>query len=88
MTGKPDLDSTHAQPPTNLRELRRRTDRNLIIGGLIILFVVGGGLIGLLYGLEQALMAELCMGGLLVVFGGAYWLIVKLLNAVSKSGDE
>jgi hypothetical protein len=88
MTGKPSADPTHTQPPTNMREMRRRTDRNLIIGGLIILFVVGGGLIGLLYGLEQALMAELCMGGLLVFFGGAYWLIVKLLKAISESGDE
>jgi hypothetical protein len=88
MIGKPDVDPAHVQPPTNLRDLHRRTDRNLIIGGLVILFVVGGGLIGLLYGLEQALMAELCMGGLLVFFGGAYWLIVKLLKALSESGDE
>jgi hypothetical protein len=88
MTGKPTADPPHTQPPTNMRELRRRTDRNLIIGGLVILFVVGGGLIGLLYGLEQALMAELCMGGLLVLFGGAYWLIVKLLKAISESDDE
>ena len=88
MTGKPDPDPAHAQPPTNTRELHRRTDRNLIIGGLIILFVVGGGLIGLLYGLEQALIAEVCMGGLLLLFGGAYWLIVKLLKALSESGAE
>jgi hypothetical protein len=88
MTGKPESASDHGHPPTNTRELRRRTDRDLIIGGLIILFVVGGGLIGLLYGLEQALMAELCMGGLLVFFGGAYWLIMKLLKAISEAGDE
>jgi hypothetical protein len=88
MTGKSPANPPHAQPPTNMRELHRRTDRNLIIGGLIILFVVGGGLIWWLYGLEQALMAELCMGGLLLFFGGAYWLIVKLLKALSDSGDE
>jgi hypothetical protein len=29
---------------------------------LVILFVVGGGSIGLLYSLEQALLAELCLG--------------------------
>lgn len=88
MTGRPGTDPSHAQPPTNMRELRRRTDRNLILGGLIILFVVGGGLIWWLFGMEQALMAELCMGSLLVLFGGAYWLIVKLLKALSESGDE
>ena len=88
MTGKSEADPPHVQPPTNMRELRRRTDRNLTIGGLIILFVVGGGLIWWLFGLEQAVMAELCMGGLLIVFGGAYWLIVKVMSAISRSDDE
>jgi hypothetical protein len=88
MPAKPSSDPLHTHPPTNTRELRRRTDRNLVIGGLVILFVVGGGLIGLLYGLEQALMAELCMGGLLAFFGGAYWLILKIMKAISESDDE
>ena len=88
MTGQPSEDSRHAQPPTNMRELHRRTDRNLIVGALVILFIVGGGLIWLLYGLEQALTAELCMGGLLAFFGGMYWLVVKLLRAVSGSDHE
>jgi hypothetical protein len=74
--------------PTNLRELHRRTERNLIIGGLVILFAVGGGLIWLLYGAEQALTAELCMGGLLAVFGVIYWLILKIMKAISDSDDE
>ncbi len=83
MTGKPPVNK-----PTNLRELQRRTERNLIIGALVILFIVGGGLIWLLYGLEQALTAELCMGGLLAFFGGVYWLLVKLAKAISKPDDE
>ncbi len=74
-------DKAPVNKPTNFREIRRRTERNLIIGGLIILFVVGGGLIWLLYGLEQAIMAEVCMGGLLALFGGAYWLIMKWLKS-------
>ena len=85
MTGQPSADPPHAQPPTNMRELHRRTDRNLIIGGLVILFVIGGGLIWLLYGMEQALTAELCMGGLLALFGRMYWLVLKLLKALSDS---
>ncbi len=88
MTGKPPADAPKVQPPTNMRELHRRTDRNLIIGGLIILFVVGGGLIWLLYGVEQALMAELCMGGLLALFGGVYWLILKIMKSLSNPDDE
>ncbi len=81
-------DSPRPQPPTNMRELHRRTDRNLLIGGLIILFVVGGGLIWLLYGLDQALLAEACMGGLLLFFGGCYWVIVKIMKALTADDDE
>jgi hypothetical protein len=88
LPGKPSSDPLHTQPPTNTRELHRRTDRNLIIGGLVIVFVVGGGLIGLLYGVEQALTAELCMGGLLALFGGVYWLILKIMKAISDLDDE
>ncbi len=88
MTNQPSTDPPRTQPPTNMRELHRRTDRNLIIGGLVILFIVGGGLIWLLYGLEQAITAELCMGGLLAFFGGVYWLIVRLLKAISSSDNE
>jgi hypothetical protein len=88
MTGQPSVDPPRAQPPTNMRELQRRTDRNLLIGGLVILFVVGGGLIWLLYGVEQALAAELCMGGLLALFGGMYWLILKLLKTISGSDND
>ena len=87
MTGK-QAEPPHVQPPTNMRELHRRTDRNLIIGGLVILFVVGGGLIWLLYGIEQAITAELCMGGLLAFFAGAYWLILKIMKAISDSDNE
>jgi hypothetical protein len=67
----------HSHPPTNLREFRRQTDRNLLIGGWVILFVIGGGLVGLLFGAGQALSAVLCMAGLLTIFGGAYWLVVR-----------
>ncbi len=83
MSNKPPVNK-----PTNFREIRRRTDRNLIIGGLVILFVVGGGLIWLLYGLEQAIMAELCMGGLLALFGGLYWLILRIMKTVNNSDKE
>ena len=83
MTGKSPVNK-----PTNLREIHGRTERNLIVGALVILFVIGGGLIWLLYGMEQALTAELCMVGLLTLFGGMYWLLVKLARAISKPDDE
>ncbi len=88
MTRKQPVVLPKPNPPTNMRELCRQTDRNLIVGGLIILFVIGGGLVWLLYGAGQALTAVVCMGGGLAVFGGAYWLVSKLLKASSNSGDE
>ena len=38
------------KPPTNYRALRALTERNLLIGFFVILFVVGLGLIGFFYG--------------------------------------
>lgn len=38
------------KPPTNYRALRAVTERNLLIGFFVILFVGGLGLIGLFYG--------------------------------------
>lgn len=38
------------KPPTNYRALRAVTERNLIIGSVVILLAAGLGLIGLFYG--------------------------------------
>jgi hypothetical protein len=38
------------KPPTNYRALRAITERNLIIGFVVIIFVVGLGLIAAFYG--------------------------------------
>ncbi len=43
--------------------ITHRTERNLIIGGFIIMFVVGRGLIALLWGIEGMLQSWLCIGG-------------------------
>lgn len=45
----------------NLRDYARQTDRRLIIGALLILFLVGGGLIWWLYGSGGASMGVFCM---------------------------
>jgi hypothetical protein len=39
-----------SKPPTNYRKIRSITERNLVIGFIIILLTVGVGLIGLFYG--------------------------------------
>lgn len=65
------------KPPTDLRRYQLITDRNLLIGFFVVLFVVGGALIYLFYGLGGLSTGLLCMLGgallagvvVLVVFG-------------------
>ena len=67
--------------------MRRRTDRNLIVGGFLIMFVVGGGLIALLWGVEAMLQSWLCIGGgALLLF--VFVIVFRMLDIISKSGDE
>lgn len=44
------MNNDKPKPPTNYRKTRAITERNLVIGFIIIIFTVGVGLIGLLYG--------------------------------------
>jgi hypothetical protein len=53
----------------DLRKYASQTTIKLIIGGLILLFVVGLGLIWIFYGLNAALLGLLCMLGGLVPIG-------------------
>ena len=66
---------------TDLRRHRARTDRNLLLGFFALLFVVGGGLIWLLYGSGAAAFGIGCMavgamlaGLVLFVMLGLQWL--------------
>ncbi len=52
------------KPPTNYRAIRGVTERNLIIGFIVIVFVIGLGLIGFVYG------GGAFLGGLSCVFLG------------------
>ena len=62
-----------------IRDLRRyanQTQARLIAGALLLLFIVGDGLIYLIYGPASALMGLLCLGaGLLPVIAiiGILW---------------
>lgn len=71
--------------PRDLREFARSTDRRLVIGGLILLFGVGGLLIYLFYGLGGAALGIACLlvgltpvGGILV----ALWIVEALARRV------
>jgi len=52
--------------PKDLRQYMRQTNTRLILGGIVLLFLVGDGLIYLFYGQYAAVMGLLCIGAGLV----------------------
>ena len=67
----------------NLREYARQTTTQLIVGGVILLFLVGDGLIYFIYGPRAAISGLLCLGiGLFPV--GATLLVISLLDWIAK----
>ncbi len=60
----------------DLRSYMKDTNVRLILGALALLFIVGDGLIWIIYGFGAAVMGLLCMLGAFVPIG----LIFLLLN--------
>lgn len=73
--------------PTNLRRHRSQTDRNLLLGFFAVLFVVGGGLIWLVYGRGAAALGLACMA-LGAVLLGVVTLIMLGLQGLSEWLDR
>ncbi len=71
----------------DLRRYARQTNVRLIAGALLLLFVVGDGLIFLIYGAGPALMGLLCLGAGLVPIGLSV-LVLWLLGWISKHADR
>ncbi len=70
----------------DLREYARQTNARLIIGAVLALFLVGDGLIYLIYGPGAALIGLLCLAAglfpavlILALFWGMDW-VVKRAN--------
>lgn len=68
-----------SRPPTDLRRLRQRQERNLFLAVIVFLLVVGGGLIAWIYDVGALATALVCLSAgvaLLVLL----WIIVSLLG--------
>jgi hypothetical protein len=66
-------------PPTDMRALRRREDRRLVVVIMAFLVVVGGVAIGIVYGWQTAVLGAVCLlGGATVI--GLLWLILSLVE--------
>lgn len=66
--------------PTDLRRHRTQTDRNLLLGFFAVLFVVGGGLIWLVYGRGAAALGLTCMAMGAVLVGIVTLMMLGLLG--------
>ncbi|MBC7241576.1 MAG: hypothetical protein H5T60_03930 [Anaerolineae bacterium] len=68
------------------RRHRAQTERRLITAGILILFVIGGGLIYAFYGGGAWLSGMLCMGaGVLLLL--LLWGVLTLLDRLSRDHD-
>ncbi|MBN2547645.1 MAG: hypothetical protein JXB15_00695 [Anaerolineales bacterium] len=71
----------------DLRRYTRQTNARLILGGILLLYLVGDGLIYLIYGRGAALMGLVCLtAGLLPVL--LVWLILLLMEWLAKKADN
>lgn len=77
----------------DLRKYMRDTNTRLIIGAILLLFIVGLGLIALIYGVGAALTGFLCIlaafvpiGLIFIVLFGMDW-IVKRANSDEDRND-
>jgi len=71
----------------DLRKFARQTNVRLIAGGLVLLFIVGDGLIWLIYGAGAALTGLLCLlGGMLPI--GLTLLALNVLDWITKHANR
>jgi len=67
----------------DLRKYARQTNKRLLIGGIMILFIVGDGLIYLFYGEKAAISGLVCMmvGFLPLII---IWIILSIIGWLVK----
>lgn len=71
----------------NLREHSKQTNKRLLAGFFVLVFLVGDGLIYLFYGKASALMGLICLVGAMVpVLGIAafFWILEKVVKGRSE----
>ena len=64
------------RPPTDYRAVRKRHERGTLLAANFVLVVVGGGLIGLIFGWSQLLSALPCLLAGAAVIAALYFFFV------------
>lgn len=71
----------------DLRQYARQTITRLILGGILLLFFVGDGLIWIFYGKEAAFMGLICLlAGISPVV--LIWLALSLLDWIVRRANQ
>lgn len=71
----------------DLRRYSRQTTTRLLIGGILILFIVGDGLIYIFYGRDAAIMGFVCLlAGLAPLL--LIWLALTFMGWVVKKVND
>jgi hypothetical protein len=73
--------------PTDLRKYSRQTDRRLLIGFFILLFIVGLGSIYIFWGPESAVTGLICIG-LVLVPAVLVWLLLSIMGWIVRKVDQ
>jgi hypothetical protein len=71
----------------DLRKYTSQTNFRLLAGAFLLLFVIGLGLIGLIYGLPAAITGLLCLLGALVPIG-MVWLFMLGLDWLVRRANR
>jgi hypothetical protein len=71
----------------DLRKYTSQTNFRLLVGAFLLLFVIGLGLIGLIYGLPAAITGLLCLLGALVPIG-MVWLFMLGLDWLVRRANR
>jgi hypothetical protein len=70
----------------DLRKYMRQTNVRLIAGALVLLFIIGGGLIYVIYGPSAAMLGVLCiLGGMVPVV--LVVLVMMLIDWIAKRAN-
>jgi protein-S-isoprenylcysteine O-methyltransferase Ste14 len=80
LTNSYDEMAMSSKEPTDLRKYRRQTERRLTIAVVVFLVLVGGGLIGLIYGPGAAFMGISC----LLLGAGIIGLLFAILTLMER----
>lgn len=71
----------------DLRKYARQTNFRLALGGILVLFGVGGGLIWVIYGRDAAILGFICLAAGLAPIG-LVWLALGGLERLARLLDK